>query len=140
MDQLELKKLIALFEKSDVFELEIEKDGERIHLKKEPKHGSVQALTPQASSSGLNNSQTQDNNHFIKAPLVGSFYAASNPNTSPYVSVGQSVNVGDVVCLIEAMKVMNEIKADKAGIVKNILVNNADLVEFNQKLIEIGDA
>lgn len=140
MDHLELKKLIALFEKSDVHELEIEKEGERIHLKKEPKYSSVQVATPQASSPSLNSSQTEDTNHYIKAPLVGSFYTASTPNASPYVSVGQAVNVGDVVCLIEAMKVMNEIKADKAGIVKSILVNNADLVEYNQKLIEIGDA
>ncbi len=140
MDQVELKKLIALFEKSDVHELEIEKEGTRIHLKKEPKYTPVQVAPSQSASPSLSSPQTQDTNHYVKAPLVGSFYTASNPNAAPYVTVGQSVNVGDVVCLIEAMKVMNEIKADKAGIVKSILVANADLVEFNQKLIEIGEA
>lgn len=140
MDQVELKKLIALFEKSDVHELEIEKEGTRIHLKKEPKYAPVQVAPSQSASPSLSSPQTQDTNHYVKAPLVGSFYTASNPNAAPYVTVGQSVNVGDVVCLIEAMKVMNEIKADKAGIVKSILVANADLVEFNQKLIEIGEA
>lgn len=140
MDQVELKKLIALFEKSDVHELEIEKEGTRIHLKKEPKYAPVQVAPSQSASPSLSSPQTQDTNHYVKAPLVGSFYTAPNPNAAPYVTVGQSVNVGDVVCLIEAMKVMNEIKADKAGIVKSILVANADLVEFNQKLIEIGEA
>lgn len=140
MDQVELKKLIALFEKSDVHELEIEEDGTRIHLKKEPKYAPVQVAPSQSSSPSLSTPQAQDSSHYVKAPLVGSFYTASNPNAAPYVTVGQNVNVGDVVCLIEAMKVMNEIKADKAGIVKSILVANADLVEFNQKLIEIGDA
>lgn len=141
MDIQEIKKIIALFEKSEISELELESNGHRIRLKKELGVPQVQALAPTeaqvatpVSSAPLKNDQV-----YLKAPLVGTFYLSPNPSAKPYIVLGQSVKAGDVVCLVEAMKVMNEIKAHKDGVIKEILAENGKMVEFNQKLIEIGD-
>ena len=146
MDLTELKKLIAVFEKSGVHELEIEEDGHRVLLKKESTQQiitQVAAAQPtfvsQATQSGeaIVNAVVDDSN-YVTAPLVGSFYTAPNPQAKPYVEVGKFVKKGEVVCLVEAMKVMNEIKAPCDGTVKAILVENGGMVEFNQRLIELG--
>jgi acetyl-CoA carboxylase biotin carboxyl carrier protein len=77
--------------------------------------------------------------HAIKSPMVGTFYRASSPGAAPFVEVGQTVKVGDVICIVEAMKMMNQIEADKAGIVEAILVADGEPVEFDQPLFTIGD-
>ena len=145
MDLNELKKLIAVFEKSEVFELEIEEDGHRVLLKKESTQQiitQVAAAQPVASASPVtsapNASVELDDSNYVTAPLVGTFYTAPNPQAKPYVEVGKFVKKGEVVCLVEAMKVMNEIKAPCDGTVKAILVDNGSMVEFNQRLIELG--
>src|SRR5690606_23498985 len=76
--------------------------------------------------------------HVVKAPMVGTFYRAPNPGAAPFVEVGQSVKEGDALCIIEAMKLLNEIEADKAGVVKEILVENGEPVEYGQPLFVIG--
>ena len=76
----------------------------------------------------------------MKAPLVGTYYHSANPDAKPYVEVGQAVKEGQVICLIEAMKVMNEIKADRSGVVQEIKAINGKMVEYNQALVRIGDA
>ncbi len=146
MDLQELKKLIAVFEKSGVHELEIEEDGHRVCLKKESTQQVItQVAAPVAQASSLTPvtsvspvSHDDDSSSYVTAPLVGTFYTAPNPQSKPYVVVGQAVKKGEVVCLVEAMKVMNEIKAPCDGIVKAILIDNGGMVEFNQRLIELG--
>ncbi|WP_080365774.1 acetyl-CoA carboxylase biotin carboxyl carrier protein, partial [Bordetella pertussis] len=76
--------------------------------------------------------------HVVKAPMVGTFYRAPNPGAAPFVDVGQSVKEGDPLCIIEAMKLLNEIEADKAGVIKEILVENGEPVEYGQPLFIIG--
>lgn len=143
MDLQELKKLIAVFEKSGVHELEIEEDGHRVLLKKESAQIVQQVTSPVVSAVAQNTMEQTiplvvDDSIYVKAPLVGTFYASPNPQSKAYVQVGQSVSKGDVVCLVEAMKVMNEIKAPSDGIVKSILLESGAMVEFNQRLIELG--
>ncbi|EJS88035.1 acetyl-CoA carboxylase biotin carboxyl carrier protein subunit, partial [Pasteurella multocida subsp. multocida str. Anand1_buffalo] len=75
--------------------------------------------------------------HFIRSPMVGTFYRSPSPEAKPFVEIGQAVKVGDALCIVEAMKMMNRIEADKAGVVKAILVNDGEAVEFDQKLIII---
>lgn len=146
MDLTELKKLIAVFEKSGVHELEIEEDGHRVLLKKESTQQiitQVAAAQPSVVTSAPVSPEAVvvapvDDSKYVTAPLVGTFYTAANPQAKPYVEVGKFVKKGDVVCLVEAMKVMNEIKAPCDGTVKAILVDNGGMVEFNQRLIELG--
>lgn len=143
MDLQELKKLIAVFEKSGVHELEIEEDGHRVLLKKESAQLVQQVTSPVVSAVAQTTMEQTipsivDDSIYVKAPLVGTFYASPNPQSKAYVVVGQSVSKGDVVCLVEAMKVMNEIKAPSDGIVKSILLESGAMVEFNQRLIELG--
>ncbi len=144
MDLIELKKLIAVFEKSGVHELEIEEDGHRVLLKKENTQQVItQVAAAQPSVVATANStapvvSVEDDSNYVTAPLVGTFYTAPNPQAKAYVEVGKFVKKGEVVCLVEAMKVMNEIKAPCDGTVKAILVDNGGMVEFNQRLIELG--
>jgi acetyl-CoA carboxylase biotin carboxyl carrier protein len=145
MDLQELKKLIAVFEKSGVHELEIEEDGHRVLLKKESTqvvytHAAQTSAPASIATVTENTVKVDDTSAYVTSPLVGTFYTAANPQAKAYVEVGQTVNKGDIVCLVEAMKVMNEIKAPTSGVVKAILVDNGAMVEFNQRLIELGDA
>ena len=146
MDLQELKKLIAVFEKSGVHELEIEEDGHRVLLKKESTQvvytqaAQASSAAPSIATVTENTVKVDDTSAYVTSPLVGTFYTAANPQAKAYVEVGQTVNKGDIVCLVEAMKVMNEIKAPTSGVVKAILVDNGAMVEFNQRLIELGDA
>lgn len=145
MDLQELKKLIAVFEKSGVHELEIEEDGHRVLLKKEGTqvvytHAAQTSAPASIATVTENTVKVDDTSAYVTSPLVGTFYTAANPQAKAYVEVGQTVNKGDIVCLVEAMKVMNEIKAPTSGVVKAILVDNGAMVEFNQRLIELGDA
>jgi len=80
---------------------------------------------------------SDDNYHTVQTPLVGTFYRASTPDTEPFVEVGDRIKRGDVLCIVEAMKSMNEIQADVNGVVKEICANNAELVEFEQPLFKI---
>lgn len=153
MDIQEIKKILALFEKSAISEMEVEIDGSRIRLKRESAPVIVSAPSVAASpvpvfsapvsASPLATPEPSgpviDEKAWVKAPLVGTAYLAPSPTAPAYVSVGQPVEEGQVVCVIEAMKVMNEIKAHKAGIVKALNVENGTMVEFNQKLVLIGD-
>lgn len=145
MDIQEIKKIIALFEKSEISEMELELNGSKIRLKKEltaPVVFDKVSAKPSAPLTILGSSEplTEDESGWVKAPLVGTLYASPSPTSAPFVSVGQKVNEGDVVCVIEAMKVMNEIKAHRGGIITKVNADNGIMVEFNQKLICIGEA
>ncbi|MBU2978280.1 acetyl-CoA carboxylase biotin carboxyl carrier protein [Alteromonas sp. C1M14] len=149
MDIRKIKKLIELVEESGIAELEITEGEESVRIHRGPSgtpapmQYSVAApaapvaapVAPAAEAAApVDDTPT---GHQVKSPMVGTFYRASSPAAKSFVEVGQSVNVGDTLCIIEAMKMMNQIEADQAGVVKAILVENQDPVEFDQPLFII---
>ncbi len=149
MNLKEIKEMIALMNENDLMELEVEKDGMRIKLRKttgEPQgaHQSVvierPALSVSARPQGSDEIPQQaepSTSVEIKAPMVGTFYRAPSPEVPPYVEVGQIVEPGQVICIIEAMKLMNEIKSEIKGKIVEITVENAEPVEFGQTMFII---
>jgi acetyl-CoA carboxylase biotin carboxyl carrier protein len=134
-----LKEYIQFMEDNNLSELEVEEEGKRIRLKKNlPVQPMVVAQGPPAASE----SQRVDNENIIEitSPMVGTFYRAPSPGARPYVEVGETIKPGDVVCIIEAMKLMNEIKAEVAGKIARIPVENGEPVEFGQALFVVEPA
>lgn len=134
------------FEKSDIAEFELDMDNVHLALKKQT--ANVPGVAPVATAVTQSASETApavldkkeektDANNAICAPLVGTFFVAASPDSKPYVQVGDAVKKGDVIGIIEAMKLMNEVKADKDGIVANIPVEDGSMVEYGQVLIEL---
>jgi acetyl-CoA carboxylase biotin carboxyl carrier protein len=152
MDIRKIKKLIELLEESDVEELEIHEadDSVRISRRREPAAGTQyvshypapapQAAAPAAPAPAAEESSAPaaPTGHTLKSPMVGTFYRSPSPTAKAFVEVGQTVNVGDVVCIVEAMKMMNQIEADKSGTITEILVENGQPVEFDQPLVAIS--
>ncbi|MBL1056648.1 acetyl-CoA carboxylase biotin carboxyl carrier protein [Ligilactobacillus agilis] len=143
MDFKEIKELMAEFNESPMRELEIETDGFHIHLSKNENTFKPQVVTtsslpaPQAETPSP--SSKVEEASYIKAPMVGSIYLQPAPDKEAYVSVGTKVHKGDVVCIIEAMKMMTEIKSEVDGIITKVLVTNEELVEFDQPLFEVQE-
>lgn len=142
MDIRKIKKLIELITEADVEELEIKEGEESIRISRrrhvatsvEPavvrsSTTETQAISPKKSSG--------PKKHTVNSPMVGTLYLAPSPDSPPFVEVGQSVKVGDVICIVEAMKMMNQIEADKSGTIESIEVNNGEPVEFDQPLFTI---
>ena len=150
MDLRKLKSLIELFESSGIGELEIAEGEERVRITRAPVtqqtvvqttpqgHAAASTPTAPAPEPGPVAAPAQAEGHVVKSPMVGTFYRAGAPGSKPFVEVGDSVESGDPLCIIEAMKLMNEIEADQAGIVKAILVENGQAVEYGQPLVVIG--
>ncbi len=148
MDIRKIKKLIELVEESGISELEITEGEESVRIQlggvapvqqlvaAAPAPVAAPVAAP-AAAPAAEAAPAAISGHAVKSPMVGTFYRASSPTAGSFVEVGQSVNVGDVLCIVEAMKMMNQIKADKAGVVKEILVENQDPVEFDQPLFII---
>lgn len=137
MDLRKLKKLIDLVEESGIAEIEVTEGEEKVRITRTiaaaPVYAApVPAAAPAAAPAARDLSDAQ------KSPMVGTFYRAPGPNAAPFVEVGQQVKVGDTLCIIEAMKLMNEIEAEKSGTVKEILVENGTPVEFGEPLFIIG--
>ena len=148
MNVKEIKEMISLMNENNLLELEIEKEGMRIKLKKgmpqsqEPYPAPVYVQRqpiegPQAMVSEPAGKETASNRLEIKAPMVGTFYRASSPEAPPFVEIHQEIQPGQVICIIEAMKLMNEIKSEVKGKILEILVDNAEPVEFSQPLFLI---
>ncbi len=138
----DLKKVIQIFEESKLTVLEYETDNFKVKMDKRQGGVSVQPSSvamPQNSEIQPTQPQVQDDKDFIKSPLVGTFHCAPAPSAKPFVSVGSKVKKGDKLCIIEAMKVMNEILAPKDATIKDILVKNGEMVEFDQNLFVLGD-
>ena len=137
----EIKELIALLEGSSLSVLEVKDDDKKVRLEKAqttaaaPAAVTVNAAPVQAAPAPA--AEADDNGKTISAPIVGVFYAAPSPESEPYVHVGQKVKKGDVVCIIEAMKCMNEIQAEEDGEIAAVLATNGELVEYNQPLFAI---
>ena len=150
MDLRKLKKLIDLVEESGIAELEVTEGEEKVRIAKHSTSAQVSyvaqapvaAPAPAAAAAApvaaAPAAPAQPEGHVVKSPMVGTFYRSASPGAKPFVELGQAVAVGDHVCLIEAMKLMNEIESDAAGVVKAILVENGQPVEFGQPLFIIG--
>lgn len=147
MDLRKLKTLIELVESSGIAELEISEGEERVrivrsgaavqHVYAAPQH--MPTLAPQLADAPAEPAEPAiPDGHVVKSPMVGSFYRSPSPGAKPFVEVGQSVNVGDTLCIIEAMKLLNEIEADQSGVISAILVESGQPVEYGQPLFVIG--
>ncbi|MBU3006224.1 acetyl-CoA carboxylase biotin carboxyl carrier protein [Paraglaciecola arctica] len=151
MDIRKIKKLIELVEESGISELEITEGEESVRIHRGVATNQVAAATQfvpqpqlapvapvvQAAPAAAPEAAPVVSGHAMCSPMVGTFYRSSSPGAKAFVEVGQKVNVGDTLCIIEAMKMMNQIESDKAGIVKQILVENQEPVEFDQPMFVI---
>jgi acetyl-CoA carboxylase biotin carboxyl carrier protein len=152
MDLRKLKTLIELVESSGIAELEIQEGEERVRITRAVASGAQGVIGAAAGSVTQVTAGAQPapavtvepappaepEGHLVKSPMVGTFYRAASPGAKPFVDIGDSVQVGDTLCIIEAMKLMNEIESDKAGVVKQILAENGQPVEFGQPLVVIA--
>ena len=147
MDIRKVKKLMELLEQSGMAEIEIHEGEESVRISR---YGDapvaaapmtiaapVAALTATAESSVAVNPVQAVDGHPITSPMVGTFYGAASPTSDAFVSIGQHVNQGDTICIVEAMKIMNQIEADQSGTVTEILCQDGDAVEFGQTLVVI---
>jgi acetyl-CoA carboxylase biotin carboxyl carrier protein len=150
IDLKKLEKLISLMAENDMTEIELDDGKEKVQLKRGSASAPVQVVSPAPTpapvsapaepASAGGSAQTPvpaATGPTIDSPMVGTFYSASNPDSPAFVKPGDSVTADTVVCIVEAMKVFNEIKAEKAGKIKSVLVENGDAVEFGQALYEL---
>ena len=148
MDIRKVKKLIELLEESGVAEIEIKEGEESVRISR---HGAMMpqpmyapapmmaapAAAPTAIASAEPAKAEEISGHVVRSPMVGTFYRSPSPGAKSFVEEGQSVKVGDTLCIIEAMKLLNQIEADKAGTIRAILIENGQPVEYNQPLFVI---
>lgn len=148
MDIRKIKKLIELLEESGIAELEIKEGEESVRISRQlnPQSFATPAMMQApvaaapvavATAEAVAAAEEEKTGHRIKSPMVGTYYASPSPSAPPFVKEGQKVNVGDTLCIIEAMKMMNQIEADKSGTIRQILLDNGQPVEFDQELFVI---
>lgn len=158
MDIRKVKKLIELLEESNISEIEIQEGEESVRISRHP-HGMpsqpmamhqpqwqpqwgaqapTHAPTPPPAESVESQAPSQPAGHAVTSPMVGTFYRASAPGAKPFVEIGHSVKKGETVCIVEAMKMMNQIEADKDGTIEAILVEDGEPVEFDQPMLIIS--
>lgn len=157
MDIRKIRKLIELLNETGISEIEIKEGEESLRLTRNIA-GSAQktvtehvvsvpevaapapvATAPAAAPKEAAPAAPTAEGHTVRSPMVGTFYTSSSPDTPPFVSVGQTVSVGDTLCIVEAMKMFNEIEADKSGVIKAVLVSNGMPVEYDEPLFIIGE-
>ena len=158
MDIRKIKKLIELVEESGIAELEISEGEESVRISRAPANAGIPmmqqayaapmyqpqqapalatAVAPATAPAIEAPAAAEISGHIVRSPMVGTFYRTPSPDAKAFVEVGQKVNVGDTLCIVEAMKMMNQIEADKAGVVKAILVESGQPVEFDEPLVVI---
>ena len=144
MDIRKIKKLIELVQESGINELEISEGEESVRIcrggtvvQAAPMMHAAPVAAPVAAVATEAAAPAAISGHVVRSPMVGTFYASASPDSPVFVAVGQHVNAGDTLCILEAMKMMNQIESDKAGVVKQILVENQDPVEFDQPMFVI---
>ncbi|MBT0719722.1 acetyl-CoA carboxylase biotin carboxyl carrier protein [Rosenbergiella collisarenosi] len=156
MDIRKIKKLIELVEESGISELEISEGEESVRISRSPANNGypmmqhayaapmqpapalASAVAPAASEAAAAPAAAPEvTGHIVRSPMVGTFYRTPSPDAKAYIEVGQKVNVGDTLCIVEAMKMMNQIEADKAGVVKAILIESGQPVEFDEPMVII---
>ncbi|WP_252176545.1 acetyl-CoA carboxylase biotin carboxyl carrier protein [Endozoicomonas sp. 4G] len=154
MDIRKVKKLIELLEESGIDELEIHEGEESVRISRYSQNAPVAAVAapqiipaaapapvaavPEAPAAATVETRPKLSGHQVRSPMVGTFYTASSPTSPVFVEQGQQVKEGDVLCIVEAMKMMNQIKADKSGTIEAILVENGQPVEYDQPLFTIA--
>jgi acetyl-CoA carboxylase biotin carboxyl carrier protein len=152
MDIRKVKKLIELLEESDIAEIEIHEGEESVRISRASQVTlsapvaapvAAPAAAPAAPATAPTETpaapeQSEISGHQVMSPMVGTFYRAPSPDAKPFVEEGDQVSVGDTLCIVEAMKILNQIESDKAGTVKKVLVENGEPVEFNQPMFIIG--
>ena len=151
MDIRKIKKLIELLEESGIAEIEIKEGEEAVRISRMPTGGAVLHALPQISAipaaipaqpapsapAAEAAPNARQNEHVVTAPMVGTFYAAPTPGAKPFVEIGDEIKIGQVLCIIEAMKMMNQIEADRAGRITSVMARSGDPVEFGQPLFVI---
>jgi acetyl-CoA carboxylase biotin carboxyl carrier protein len=157
MDIRKVKKLIELLEESNIDEIEIKEGEESVRISRNsaqsmalaaaapmyaapppvPAPAPAPVAAPAPAPAAVEEAAPAASGHVVKSPMVGTFYSSPSPTSASFVEVGQTVKVGDVVCIVEAMKMMNQIEADKSGTIEAILVENGEPVEFDQPLFSI---
>ena len=147
MDIRKIKKLIELVEESGITELEVQEEEGTVRISRaapavapaaiQYAAAPVAPVAAPAAAAPAEAPVAEISGHQVRSPMVGTFYRSPSPEAKAFVEVGQTVKVGDALCIVEAMKMMNRIEADKAGVVKAILVNDGEAVEFDQPLIVI---
>jgi acetyl-CoA carboxylase biotin carboxyl carrier protein len=154
MDLRKLKKLIDLVQESGIAELEITEGEEKVRISRAgnalqtavmtmPQAATMMTAVPAAAAAALApaaapGAPAEPEGHVVKSPMVGTFYRSSAPGAKPFVEIGQSVSAGETLCIIEAMKLLNEIEADLGGVIKSVLVENGQPVEYGQPLFLIS--
>ncbi|HET9113421.1 MAG TPA: acetyl-CoA carboxylase biotin carboxyl carrier protein [Burkholderiales bacterium] len=152
MDLRKLKKLIDLVEESGIAELEITEGEEKVRIARAtpppaqhpfymgamPMPAAAPSAAPASAAAAIAGAEPAIEGHVVKSPMVGTFYRAASPGAKSFVELGQSVSVGDTLCIIEAMKLLNEIESDHAGVIKAIMVENGQPVEYGEPLFIIG--
>ena len=148
MDIRKVKKLIELLEESGIAEIEIKEGEEAVRISRYSTNipvapvqmAAAPAPVPQAAAAAPATAEApaETSGHKVLSPMVGTFYRASSPEAEPFVKIGDKINTGDTLCLIEAMKMMNQIEADTSGTVLSIEIENGEPVEFGQTLVVIG--
>ncbi len=141
MDIRKIKKLIELIEESDIAEIEIHEGEESVRLSRYSAQPStamqLHAPPTAAPAPAAAHQPPEELGHMVRSPMVGTFYRSPTPGAKSFVELGSHVKVGDTLCIIEAMKILNQIEADKEGVISKILVENAQPVEYNQPLFVI---
>ena len=147
MDLRKIKKLIELLEESDLMELKIVEGEDSVRLSRvnpasigqpmNPVQNLASSPAPPVSPAAAEPVAAEPDVHMLRSPMVGTYYDSSNPDEGPFVKVGDNVEAGDVLCIIEAMKIFNQIEADKSGTIKSMLKSSGDPVEYDEPLFVI---
>ncbi len=154
MDIRKVKKLIELLQESGISEIEVHEGEESVRISRHHVTGAPQTVLqvplqtpvniPQASvtpepvqDEATPPASVVDEGHIVKSPMVGIFYSSPSPDTSPFVEIGQTVNKGDVLCIVEAMKIMNQIESEASGVISKIFVENGEPIEYGQSLFAL---
>ena len=151
MDLRKIKTLIDLVEQSGISELEVKEGEESVRISRQPPQQAyaqpalvhapaplpAPAAPPRAAAAPAAEAPKTDNRHVVRAPMVGTFYRSPSPGAKPFVEVGQTVKAGQTLCIIEAMKMLNQIESDKSGVIAEIVAENEKPVEFDQPLFII---
>jgi acetyl-CoA carboxylase biotin carboxyl carrier protein len=151
MDIRKVKKLIELLEESNINEIEIKEGEESVRISRAssvvPQMMQMPAMAapapaaapaaPAAPAAVEAPTEAQFNGHVVKSPMVGTFYRSPSPSSPAFIEVGKTVKAGDVICIVEAMKMMNQIEADKSGVIESILVEDGQPIEYDQPLVTI---
>lgn len=149
MDIRKVKKLIELIEQSDVEEIEINEGEESVRISRRSNQAPMApqyfaappaptAAAPAPETTSITPEPTPPAGHSVRSPMVGTFYRSASPGAPAFIEVGKNVTVGDTICIVEAMKMMNQIEADKSGVIEAILVEDGEPVEFDQPLVIIA--